>query len=136
MHRAHVRDGEDVAQDVEFRLFREFQAGKRYPGIPYRVVVHNVIRWTLAEHFQGRATDVPLPEGWEHGDGGLGNWQGAGAVDEVGREEIELGDADAPVRLAWGRGIPDAVADTIIPRVAPEKRPSVSSATFSPMPCP
>src|SRR6476661_6101347 len=27
----------------------------------------------------------------------------------------ELGDADAPVRLAWGRGIPDAVADTIIP---------------------
>jgi glutamate-1-semialdehyde 2,1-aminomutase len=27
----------------------------------------------------------------------------------------ELGDADKPVRLAWGRGIPDAVADTIIP---------------------
>ena len=27
----------------------------------------------------------------------------------------DLGDADAPVRLAWGRGIPDAVADTIIP---------------------
>jgi glutamate-1-semialdehyde 2,1-aminomutase len=27
----------------------------------------------------------------------------------------ELGDADAPVRLSWGRGIPDAVADTIIP---------------------
>jgi glutamate-1-semialdehyde 2,1-aminomutase len=27
----------------------------------------------------------------------------------------ELGDADSPVRLAWGRGIPEAVADTIIP---------------------
>jgi len=27
----------------------------------------------------------------------------------------DLGDPDAPVRLAWGRGIPDAVADTIIP---------------------
>jgi len=27
----------------------------------------------------------------------------------------ELGDADAPVGLAWGRGIPSAVADTIIP---------------------
>src|SRR4029078_1515420 len=27
----------------------------------------------------------------------------------------ELGDPDAPVRLAWGRGIPDAVAGTIIP---------------------
>jgi glutamate-1-semialdehyde 2,1-aminomutase len=27
----------------------------------------------------------------------------------------ELGDAENPVRLAWGRGIPEAVADTIIP---------------------
>ena len=27
----------------------------------------------------------------------------------------QLGDADAPSRLAWGRGIPDAVAATIIP---------------------
>jgi glutamate-1-semialdehyde 2,1-aminomutase len=27
----------------------------------------------------------------------------------------ELGDADEPSRLAWGRGIPEAVADTIIP---------------------
>jgi glutamate-1-semialdehyde 2,1-aminomutase len=27
----------------------------------------------------------------------------------------ELGDAEAPVALAWGRGIPSAVADTIIP---------------------
>jgi len=27
----------------------------------------------------------------------------------------DLGDAEAPVRLTWGRGIPDAVADTIIP---------------------
>jgi glutamate-1-semialdehyde 2,1-aminomutase len=27
----------------------------------------------------------------------------------------ELGDEDNPVRLAWGRGIPEAVADTIIP---------------------
>lgn len=27
----------------------------------------------------------------------------------------ELGEADNPVRLAWGRGIPGAVADTIIP---------------------
>jgi glutamate-1-semialdehyde 2,1-aminomutase len=27
----------------------------------------------------------------------------------------DLGDADNPVRLAWGRGIPEAVADTILP---------------------
>ena len=37
--RTNVNDGQDVAQDVEFRLFREFQAAKRYPGVPYRVVV-------------------------------------------------------------------------------------------------
>ena len=61
--RTNVRDGEDVAQDVEFRLLREFQAGRRYP-VPYRVVVHNVIGWTLREHFGGRRTDVPLPDGW------------------------------------------------------------------------
>ena len=67
--RTNVHDGQDVAQDVEFRLFREFQAGRRYPGVPYRVVVHNVIGWTLADHFAGRPTDVPLPDGWEAGGG-------------------------------------------------------------------
>ena len=30
-------------------------------------------------------------------------------------DTAELGDRDNPVRLAWGRGIPSAVADTIIP---------------------
>src|ERR671920_258295 len=34
----------------------------------------------------------------------------------VGPDDMsQLGDADNPVRLTWGRGIPDAVADTIIP---------------------
>src|SRR5258708_40047567 len=34
----------------------------------------------------------------------------------VGAEDMsEVGDEDAPVALAWGRGIPGAVADTIIP---------------------
>jgi glutamate-1-semialdehyde 2,1-aminomutase len=38
------------------------------------------------------------------------------ALISVAPDDIsELGDPDAPVRLAWGRGIPDAVADTIIP---------------------
>jgi DNA-directed RNA polymerase specialized sigma24 family protein len=56
------QDGQDVAQDVLFRLFREFEAGKRYPGVPYRVVVHQVVKWTLADFFAGRRTDVPLPD--------------------------------------------------------------------------
>src|SRR6476619_1391196 len=38
------------------------------------------------------------------------------ALISVGPDDMsELGDPDAPVALAWGRGIPSAVADTIIP---------------------
>ena len=38
------------------------------------------------------------------------------ALISVGPDDMsELGDAENPVRLTWGRGIPDAVADTIIP---------------------
>lgn len=58
-------DAEDVAQDARLRLLDEFRRGKRYEGVPYRVVVHQVIGWTVADHFAGRPTDVPLPEGWE-----------------------------------------------------------------------
>lgn len=58
-------DAEDVAQDVRLRLLDEFRRGKRYGEVPYRVVVHQVITWTIADHFGGRPTDVPLPEGWE-----------------------------------------------------------------------
>jgi glutamate-1-semialdehyde 2,1-aminomutase len=38
------------------------------------------------------------------------------ALISVGPDDMsELGDEENPVRLTWGRGIPDAVADTIIP---------------------
>ena len=57
-------DAEDVAQDVKLRLWRELQAGKTYP-VPYRVVVHKVIDWTLKDHWAGRDTTAPLPEGFE-----------------------------------------------------------------------
>jgi RNA polymerase sigma factor (sigma-70 family) len=63
----NVHDGHDVAQDVMFRLFREFEAGKRYEGLPYRVVVHQVTKWTLADFFAGRRTDSPLPDDLELG---------------------------------------------------------------------
>ena len=57
-------DAEDVAQDVKLRLWRELQAGKRYP-VPFSVVVHKVIGWTLADFWAGRDTTVPLPEHWQ-----------------------------------------------------------------------
>lgn len=60
-------DAEDVAQDAKLRLWRELQAGKQYP-VPFRVVVHQVVSWTIADHFGGRPTHVPLPEGWDLAD--------------------------------------------------------------------
>jgi len=57
-------DAEDVAQDVKVRLWKELSAGKVY-GVPYRVVVHKVVGWTINDYFAGRPTDVPLPEGWD-----------------------------------------------------------------------
>ena len=57
-------DAEDVAQDAKLRLFRELQAGKTYP-VPFRVVVHKVVGWTIDDYFAGRPTHVPLPDGWD-----------------------------------------------------------------------
>jgi RNA polymerase sigma factor (sigma-70 family) len=56
-------DAEDVAQDVKLRLWRELSRGKRYP-VPFRVVVHKVIGWTLQDYFGGRDTTLALPEDW------------------------------------------------------------------------
>jgi RNA polymerase sigma-70 factor (ECF subfamily) len=41
---------DDVVQSVLERLWKELQAGKRY-GVPFRVVVHQVISWKVKEHF-------------------------------------------------------------------------------------
>ena len=57
-------DAEDVAQNVLLRLLAEFERGKIY-GVPFRVVVHQVIGWTVQDYFAGRPTDQPLPEHWE-----------------------------------------------------------------------
>jgi RNA polymerase sigma factor (sigma-70 family) len=63
-------DGEafDVAADVVIRLLGELKAGKRYV-VPFRVVVHKVIGWKLAEHFAGRSRDTELGE--DIAEGGL-----------------------------------------------------------------
>src|SRR5437763_4569558 len=52
-------DAFDVAADVVIRLLSELKAGKRY-GVPFRVVVHKVIGWKLAEHFAGGPRDTEL----------------------------------------------------------------------------
>ena len=59
--------GYDVAQNVFERLLKELARGKLY-RVPYRVVVHKVVDWTIKDHFQGAPTDVPLPKGWDLAD--------------------------------------------------------------------
>ena len=62
----------------------------------------------LARAFTGRNKIVKF-EGQYHGVHDY-------ALISVAPDDMsDLGDAEKPVRLAWGRGIPDAVADTIIP---------------------
>jgi glutamate-1-semialdehyde 2,1-aminomutase len=62
----------------------------------------------VARAFTGREKIVKF-EGQYHGVHDY-------ALISVGPDDMsELGDEDAPVALAWGRGIPGAVADTIIP---------------------
>ena len=62
----------------------------------------------IARAFTGRDKIVKF-EGQYHGVHDY-------ALISVGPDKMsELGDPDAPVALAWGRGIPDAVAATIIP---------------------
>ena len=62
----------------------------------------------VARAFTGREKIVKF-EGQYHGVHDY-------ALISVGPDDMsELGDADAPVALAWGRGIPGAVAETIIP---------------------
>ena len=62
----------------------------------------------LARAFTGRNKIVKF-EGQYHGVHDY-------ALISVGPDDVsELGDAENPVRLTWGRGIPEAVADTIVP---------------------
>jgi len=60
-----VRDRDqaaDVAQNVYERLFGELKRDRRY-RVPFRVVVHQVIKWKVQEHFQTTRYEVEL-EDW------------------------------------------------------------------------
>lgn len=54
-------DAFDITADVVVRLLGELKRGKRYE-VPFRVVVHKVIGWKIAEHFEGRSKDAELGE--------------------------------------------------------------------------
>jgi DNA-directed RNA polymerase specialized sigma24 family protein len=66
---ARVRnaDAEDVAQNVMLRIYGEYKRGKRWNGVPFRVVLHQVTGWTIKDYFEGRRYTDPLPEDWNPG---------------------------------------------------------------------
>lgn len=53
-------DAEDVAQRVLYRLWNELKACRTYP-VPFRVVVHKVIGWTIRAYLSEQAK-LPLPD--------------------------------------------------------------------------
>jgi RNA polymerase sigma factor (sigma-70 family) len=66
--RIQVRREDDaiaVAAEVVIRLLSELKRGRRY-RVPFRVVVHQVIRWKVKEHFaKAKIQEVEL-EDWLH----------------------------------------------------------------------
>lgn len=63
-------DAQDVAQRVLFRLWKELTSGKRYRA-PFRVVVRQVIGWTIKAHFGAPGEPDPLDEWDAPTDGGF-----------------------------------------------------------------
>jgi RNA polymerase sigma factor (sigma-70 family) len=53
-------DADEVAHRVIDRLIGELRRGRTY-SVPFRVVVHKVTGWKLAEHYAERKND-PFPE--------------------------------------------------------------------------
>jgi len=72
-------DALDCAQAVFLRLLRELKRGRHYP-VPFRVVVNNVIGWTVRGFYQrGRAIlvefDDDLPDEVFHGPNPYSDWE-------------------------------------------------------------
>ena len=59
----------DVAQNTKLRLISELRHGKRYP-VPFRVVVHKVLGWTVRGHWQDAKSrpECPSPPDWDIAD--------------------------------------------------------------------
>src|SRR3954469_9468083 len=66
--------GDEAAQQVFLRLWRELQGGKSY-RVPFRVVVWLVAEWTLKGFCSGRP-EVELPESWDpEGPNAYAEWE-------------------------------------------------------------
>ncbi len=66
----------EVGQRVFLRLAEELARGKQY-DVPFRVVVWNVVHWTVQGYEWGAKRDASLPDGWDPPAPGdeLEHWQ-------------------------------------------------------------
>ena len=114
--RTRDRDAaEEVAQGVFLRLSEELERGTAY-GVPFRVRVWNVVRWTAAGHDWRTKEADSLPEGWDPADGedAFEHWAAEQDVRAVvaelpqgQREAVELVDLEglSPAQAAEQLGI-------------------------------
>lgn len=100
---------DDVLQMAYLRLVAELRRGRRY-GVPFRVVAHNVVRWSAADlaEAQRAPADGPLPPDHGVADGDLE------AVDARVSLEAAIGAMPAADRraaaLVWLEGATPAEA--------------------------
>ena len=105
------------------RLLAEHRRGKTYGGVPYRVVVNQVITYTIRDHFEPRPTDVPLPEDWEPAA------PPDGAHERVELEELLAGLPDGDRRAGVLRYLHGLDPETIA-RMLSTTRNAVDQALF------
>ena len=68
-------DGDEATQLVFLRLAAELRRGRTY-AVPFRVVVWNVVTWTLNGFTRGARQETPLPETWDPAEsGGFEDWE-------------------------------------------------------------
>jgi RNA polymerase sigma factor (sigma-70 family) len=105
--RMHARSGADAAELANIaavRLFGELRRGRRY-RVPFRVVAHQVLTWTIKEWHAGRAAEPgPLPPDWDV------PVEERGFAEMEGRDVLERAFAPLPprdrevMRLRWIEG--------------------------------
>ena len=113
-------DGDEAVQRAVLRLHEEFSRGRRWEGVPFRVVAHQVLGWAMRELWTERRPEEPLPPGIPapEDDGAIGAVEARLSV-EAAIDVLPPRDAEvARLRYLRGLEIPE-IADRLgLPRNA------------------
>jgi RNA polymerase sigma factor (sigma-70 family) len=95
--RIQTGDALDVASEIVMRLLTELKAGKTYGDLPYRVVVNQIVRWTIGGYFAGRRYEAELPEL----DSGSDPWAGVDSDLDLAATIADLPEREQQVAMLW-----------------------------------